>query len=421
MSKDIDEFKEETKSEAVDEVVHKMETEPEFAETVAGALVEHEGVRSKLLDDERLAGKLTKHLLSDDGGLMDKVRTELEADGLRLESGKTEQEYTDKQAAQDFEILCKSVKHKEDPSTIAKECGVEVSKTLQETDWSNAGLLIEERMLNEIIPILTSSATFVDAGAQRIEMQNTNKVGIGRQNQDPTATRQNEDTTISTSDTDFDKLQLDGKKLTTLMEVSNDILRRDAIITANDFLASRMMTSARNKLEQAIFRGSGGQFQPSGLLNEVDSAHVNSSSGNSITNVVDDFREAVQLLEGEDVPDDQRAWFMRRDVYVDFVFDISSTEDTFPFRDELVENGTMLGDSVMTTNNIEKRTDDSNIYYAEMSEQYVGIGTDFELSTSEHANFATDETVLKQIGHFDYKMKHDKSAAVVEDYTLQSA
>jgi hypothetical protein len=112
---------------------------------------------------------------------------------------------------------------------------------------------------------------------------------------------------------------------------------------------------------------------------------------------------------------------MRRDVLVDFVFDINSDEDTFPFRDEIVENGTMFGDVVETTNNIEKRTNDSNIYYVEMSEQYYGIATEMELSTSEHQRFLDDETLMKLIMHDDYKMKHDKSAAVVEDYTLQSA
>jgi len=415
-----DEEKNVTLDEVADEVSNRMESDEDFAQAVAKSIADNEDVAETMLDDTGLAAKLTESLLSKDSRLVDKVRGELELEGFGIESG--QKEYSDKkQAFVDFEVLCKAAKHNESPKKIAKECGVQVSKTMQETDFSNAGVLIPEPLLDEIVPILTTNSVFVDSGAVKIQMQDTNKVGIGRQNQDPTAYRQDENDTSTLSDADFDKLQLDGKKMTVAMSVSNDFLRRDAVISANDFLANRMMVVASNRAEVDIFRGSGGQYTPSGLLNQVDSSHVNSSGGNSITNITTDFREAVQLLEGENVPNNQRVWFMRRDVLVDFAFDINSNEDTFPFRDELVENGTMLGDEVRATNNIEKRTNDSNIYYVEMSEQYYGIGTDMQLSTSEHQRFLDDETLLKLIMHDDYKMKHDKSAAVIGDYTLQTA
>jgi len=63
---------------------------------------------------------------------------------------------------------------------------------------------------------------------------------------------------------------------------------------------------------------------------------------------------------------------------------------------------------------------DSNIYYVELSEQYYGIGTDMELSMSEHQRFLDDETLMKLVMHDDFQMKHNESAAVVEDYTKQS-
>lgn len=414
-----------TIDEVADEVRTKMKADDEFAESVVKAIKEDSGlsdqVAQAMTKDTVLTEKVTEHLLSDDSDLLKKVRGELEAENFHIESGYTDEEYSQKQAATDFEILCKAAKHDEDPEKIAKNCGVEVSKTMQETDFSNAGVLIPERILDEVIPILTANSVFVDSGAVQVQMQDAGKVGIGRQNQDPTASRGDENATIATSDADFDKLQLDAKKLRVAMAVSNDFLRRDAIISANDFLANRMMVEASNKAEQDIFRGSGGQYTPQGLLTQVDSNHVNTSSGNTISDITDDFREAVQLLEGANVPEQERRWFMRRDTLVDFVFDIDSDGDDFPFREELTEDGTMFGDPVRTTNNIEKRTNDTNIYYVEMSEQYYGIATEMELSTSEHQRFLDDETLLKLVMHDDFKMKHDESAAVVKNYTLQTA
>ena len=406
----------------IDEIKSKAPKDDEFALAVAKGISTNEKALEAMLDDTGLTAKLAEQLLKkDDGDFLRRVKGELALDGLHLESGGSEKEYGRKEALRDFEILAKAAKHREDPESVAKACGVEVSKTMQETDFSNAGVLIDEPILDEIIPILTASSVFMDSGAVLVNMEATNKVGIGRQNQDPETLFEDENATMTESDLDFDKLQLNGKKLTTLASISNDFLRRDAIITGDAFLAERMMVSMKNKIEQTIFRGTGGQYQWEGITLQVDSAHVNASSGNSVTNISDDFKEARQLLEGEDVPDNDRRYFMRKDVLVDFVFDISSTEDSFPFREEIVENGTMHGDGVEATNNIELDGNDSNIYYVEMSEQYIGRGTDFTLDSSEHERFTSDETLLKMIAHFDYKMKHDKSAAVIEDYTLQTA
>lgn len=407
-----------TAEEIADEVSTKMRGDEEFAGVVAKAVAEDDDLVEKMLDQPEFTSKITKHLLEGDSGLMDRVKGELALEGFRIES-EDDQEYGGQEALKDFEILCKAAKHSEDPKTVAKACGVEVSKTMQETDFSNAGVLIPEPLMDEVIEILDPDPVFVDAGATMVTMRDTNKVGIGRQNADPTAAWEDENITITESDAGFDKLQLDGKKLTAAAAISNDFLRRDAIIAGDEFIASRLLKVARNKLETAIFRGSGGQFQPQGLLSQVDSGHVNASSGNTISNIVDDMKQAVRLLEGEDVPENMRAWFMRRDVFVDFVFDLNGNEDTFPFREEMTENGTILGDRIHTTNNVEKRTNDSNIYYVEMSEQFVGRGTDFQISTSEHQRFLDDETLVKLISHHDYKMKHTKSAAVIKDYTLQ--
>jgi HK97 family phage major capsid protein len=410
----------EVTDKSAQEVVHKMQSDDEYAQAVVGALADTDDLAEKMLDDMGLTAKVTDQLLDGDDALVSKVAGELEARNLSLESQRDSGEYTREKAMRDFQLIATATKHGEEPEKIAKAAGVEVSKTLQETDATNAGLLIPEPLLDEIIPILTASSVFMEAGPVVLELDQ-NKIGIGRQNQDPTALWGDENEDITESDADFDKLQLDGKKLRVLMSISNDFLRRDAVVSAEDFLAERMMVVLMNKLETAFFRGTGGDYEPVGITNRANSDNINGSSGNTLSDIIGDAKQARIKLEENDVPEQRRCWFMRKDVFVDLAFDEDADADDFPFREEMVENGTWFGDPIYQTNNIDlDGSDQSNIYYCEMSEHYVGRGTDFVMDTSEHQNFTTDETLMKVIGHFDFELKHDRGAAVIEDYTRQA-
>jgi len=135
-------------------------------------------------------------------------------------------------------------------------------------------------------------------------------------------------------------LQLDTKKLTVRHDVSNDFLRREGAVEGEDYLMDRMLKVARNKLDTAFFEGTGTQYQPAGLDQQVESGNKFSSNGNSISNIVGDMAQCKNDLAESDVPNEDRAWFMRPEVANDLMFDINSNEDTFPFRDEMVENET---------------------------------------------------------------------------------
>ena len=63
----------------------------------------------------------------------------------------------------------------------------------------------------------------------------------------------------------------------------------------------------------------------------------------------------------------------------------------------------------------------SNVYYTEMSEMMVGRGTNWELDSSTDRRFLEDETLIKLVSHWDFVMKHNEAASVIEDYQLQTS
>jgi len=293
-----------------------------------------------------------------------------------------------------------------------------ISKDTTATDFSNAGLTIPEPLAQDIIPILDSEAVFISEGQPDVMDMGRGKMTVGRLGQRPTANWQGEAAQINESDADFELLQLNAEKLTCRVEVSQDFLRRDGRVDS-EYLMRQMERAAANKLDATMIEGSGGANEPEGVLGQVDSGHVFSSGGSSITNITEDAKKAKRLLSGEDVPQGNLRWFMRPEVRDDLLFDINSNEDTFAFREE-VSNGRFAGIPYSVTTNIDLDvSDNSNIYLVAMDEILVGRTLDMRLQMSEHEKFSSDLVVLKLVSNWDMKMKHNKSAAVVEDYTLQ--
>lgn len=293
-----------------------------------------------------------------------------------------------------------------------------ISKDTTANDFSNAGLTIPEPLAQDIIPILDSEAVFISEGNPDVMDMANGKMTIGRLGQRPTANWQGEGAQISESDADFDLLQLDAEKLTCRVEVSQDFLRRGGRVDSA-YLMNQMERAASNKLDATMIEGTGGANEPVGVLGQVDSAHVFSSGGSSITDITDDAKKAKRLLSGADVPQGNLRWFMRPEVRDDLLYDINSNEDTFAFREE-VANGRFAGIPYSVTTNIDlDGSDDSNIYLVAMDEILVGRTLDMRLQMSEHEKFSSDLVVLKLVSNWDMQMKHKKSAAVIEDYTLQ--
>lgn len=346
--------------------------------------------------------------------LFEKFKNEMDLGKL---SASREKEDVD--AKKGMAVYAKALYEDSTPSEVVEKTGTRVRKDALETDFSNAGFAIPTPLRDEIVPILDSEPAYLDAGPQIVDMPQ-GKLDVGRQNQDPTSQWQDEGATVSESDVAGDLLQLSPHKLTSRVDLSNDFLRREEKILGEDYIMDRMMKSASNKLDSTLLEGNGTQFQPTGLLELAASSNVFASSGTSISDIVGDLKTARNNLDGADVPEDNRAWFMHPQVRNDLVFDINANEDTFPFREELREDGTLFGDPVYTTTNIDlDGSDNSNIYYAELSECMVGRATEMELASSPHEQFSSDVTILKLISHWDQILMHEEAVSVITDYTLQ--
>jgi len=400
----------------------RLAQDEEFAGTVADSIAENEKMRERLMDNPGFLKSMADQLLTDEVGLVERAKGELEMQDFGVSQPAKDYDVTD--AKRDFSVCAKAAYAGVDPKIVAEEQKSDTAafqKSTDETNFTSAGLTIPTPLADELIPILDAEPIFLQAGPNIMGMPQ-GKLDIGRQNADPTAQWQGEATSISTSDAGFDMLQLTAHKLTAGHEFSNDFLRRDRALIDEGFMFDRLMKVAQNKLDTTIFEGGGGGNEPEGLKVQTDSGKVFSSNGNSITNLTQDMRLAKNNLDSANVPDNDRAWFMRPEVANDIMFDINGGEDTFPFRNEMVQNGTIFGDPFYTTNNISSSGSpgDSDIYYVEMSEMLVGRSTDFEMATSPHEKFTQDLTILRLVSHWDFQMMHTAACSIIEDYTQQA-
>lgn len=403
----------------------RLAQDEKFAGTVAKSITEDETTRKRLMEDTGFLKSMADALLDEDVGLVERAKNELEMQNFGI-SGEPDplEDYGLEEAKRDFSVMAKAAHNKVDPKVVAEECKTSTAafeKSTDETSFTSAGVTIPTPLSDELIPILDAEPIFLQAGPNIMGMPN-GKMDISRQNADPTAQWQGEGATVSTSDAGFELVQLTAHKLTAGHEFSNDFLRRDGALIDEGFMFDRLMKVCQNKLDSTIFQGGGGSNQPEGLKVQMDSGHIFSSNGNSITDLTQDMRKAKNNLDSANVPANGRAWFMRPEVANDIKFDINSDEDTFPFRNEMVQNGTIFGDPYFETNNIETTGSpgDSDIYYVEMPEIIVGRSTNFEMATSPHEKFSQDLTILRLVSHWDLQMMHTASASVIEDYTQQA-
>jgi HK97 family phage major capsid protein len=319
---------------------------------------------------------------------------------------------------EDFGLILKGVASGEtNLRDLAKRSGVEksVTKDTLETDFTNAGFAIPTPLHDEIIDILDAEPAFLDAGINRIDMT-TGKLDVPRHDQDPTTQAQKEGESIPASDIGGDKKVLSTNKYTGRFNVSNDWLNRDKVINA-DYIMDRLVKRASNRIDQDMFVGSGGQNTIQGVKEQCKDSNVFASTGTTITDIISDMETAKNNLDGSDVPEERRAWFMRRDVRNNIMMKINSDEDTLLFR-ELFQNGTLFGAPVYTTNNIPSDSGDSDIFYCELSEVMVGVSDDMRLDESQHYKFDEDETSFRLVTNLDMVLQHEEAVSVIENYSL---
>lgn len=303
------------------------------------------------------------------------------------------------------------------------------TRALQQSTFTAGGALIPDNFVgSEFIELLRPVARVRGAGARVVKLENgsftTPKVTgggtgywVGQ-----------EGDFVAPSQQSFGQLKLVEKKYMSIVPVSND-LRRNASLDAIRIVRDDLIRVAANDEDTAFLKGTGLSGQPKGAYNWIPAAGKTNSAGTTLANVRTDIRTAKNRLSGQNAPNVNRAWFMNSRSAEYMGWELVDGNGNYIFPQLQQEQGANLGGApVYRNNNISILLGtgaQTEIYYLEMSECFIGDSMELEIEIIENMVYETaagtlrsgvtrDESGIRLIRKTDFGMRHVESGFVLE-------
>lgn len=304
-------------------------------------------------------------------------------------------------------------------------------RALTQSSFTAGGALIPENFVGaEFIELLKAQAAVRRAGARSVTLVNgsftTPKLTAGVTGYWSTS----EGANITPSEPTFGQLKLVEKKYTVLVPFSND-LRRNQSLDAVAVVRDDMVRTAANDEDVVFLNGDGTAGKPKGIYYWTGSTQKANTAGTALANVRTDIRKAKNGLDSSNAPYVRRAWFMHSRSMNYMGWDLVDGNSNFAFPSlQNAAGATLGGDPVYRDNNISitLSSNQSQIFYVEMSECFIGDSMELEIEVFENATYADssgvlrsgisrDESCVRLIRKTDFGMRHPESAFVIEQVT----
>lgn len=328
-----------------------------------------------------------------------------------------------------------------------------VTKALLAGVGAAGGFIVPPDYVNEIIEVLRPMAVVRSAGPRVLPMPR-GTLTLPAQTQAATSTYGGEVSQIAASQQQVGQIIATYKKQTSLVPVSNDLMRY-ANPAADAFVRDDLVKVMALREDLAFLVGDGLADSPRGYTSFANSyatanggtAGIWSSSanptlasgGNFITSnetytlatAAAELGGLVNKLDTANVPDLKRCWFMHPRTW-NYLNNVQNSLGVYVYRDEL-SKGTLLGYPFKKSTQIPinlkgsggTNSDCSFIMLVEMTDDMILDSMSLELAVSREgsyvdANGATvsafqkDQTIIRAIAEHDHQMRHTASIAVAQ-------
>jgi HK97 family phage major capsid protein len=306
-------------------------------------------------------------------------------------------------------------------------------RALQQSSFTAGGALIPENFVGaEFIEALRAESAFRRAGPRMVSLVN-GSFTTPRLNGVTTVTYlPAEGDNLSTSEPTFEQLKLVEKKVGVIVPFSND-LRRNASLDAVRVVQEDLVRTVALDEDDKCFNGTGLVGTPKGIYNWVGSTQKANQTGTALANVRTDIRKMKNGLDSANVPYVRRAHFQHSRTMNYIGWDLVDGNSNFAFPSLQSAAGASLGgDPVYRANQLSITggggSNESQWFYVEMSECYIGESMDMELQIFDNATYSQsgtlrsgisrDESVIRLIRKWDFGMRHTASAFIIEAVTL---
>lgn len=312
------------------------------------------------------------------------------------------------------------------------------ARAMQASNFTAGGALIGENFVGaELIELLRAQAKFRKAGARQIPLVGGTAT-LPKITGGSTSSWTTEGGNIAASEVSTGSIKMAEKKLTSLVPVSNDLMRTPSL-AIDRLLRDDMVASSANAEDLAIFRGDGLDGSPKGIYYWVGAAGRTNSAGATLANIRTDIRTAKKYLGNNNAPMVRRAWFMHsqaQDFIGTEIVDANSNLvwPTMANGEGALWNGGIVYPDNNIPINLTAGVPDpgvgtkSEVYFVEMSECFIGDSFALEIEVFANATYlaasgslrsgvSSDESVVRLIRRMDFAMRHVESAHVTEEIT----
>lgn len=323
------------------------------------------------------------------------------------------------------------------PEQVAKEWGEDVlaeqladsrKKALAAGLASAGGTLVPEQFATDVIEYLRTEAVLRKAGVRQIAMPNGN-LRLGRQSAAATAYWGSENKIITASQPSTDEVNLQARKLTAVVPISNDLIRQ-AGIDADQFVRDDLNAIMPLAEDYAFIRGDGTAGSPKGIRYSLASANIfartQAGSTSTVVEIQNDLMKAIRKLEENNVKVRSGFWLMNATTK-NGLMGIRDTVANLVFAPEM-RTGFLMGFPFYVTNQIPNNlgggSDEGEVYFCEASELVIGDhmaltvemfpnGAYVDSSGTMQSGISTDQSVLRAIAQSDFALRHNVGASVI--------
>lgn len=312
-----------------------------------------------------------------------------------------------------------------------------VARALNTAGVATGGALIPQDFSTELIELLRANTVVRGLNPRVIPMPMGN-LTIPRLAAGATAGYQGELDDMAVTQESFDVLQLNAKKLTTMVSVSNDLIRR-APIGVEELVRDDMVQTMARREDLAFMLADGSGGSPVGLLNlcapsqKLIAAPFTNPADNAavLGQVVGVLNGMILTLRQNMSPMTRPVWIMSG-VVETFLSGLRDNVGSFVFKDDIA-NGTLMGFPFATSQQLPTnlstgtgagaQNNGSYLFLADMDNVLLGETFNMSVEASDTAaykdaggnivsTFQRDQSVFRIISEHDLNVRHQASLAV---------
>jgi HK97 family phage major capsid protein len=308
-----------------------------------------------------------------------------------------------------------------------------VARALVSNITGEGGALIPQDFMADLIELLRAMTAVRGAGPMEIGMPMGN-LTIPRLAGGATAGYQNETDDIATSQERFDDVNLVAKKLTAMVPVSNDLIRR-APIGVEEIVRDDLVQTVARREDLAFLRGDGTDKGPIGMRHLALPANIitvanmpaTPAPGDAVTAILAGASAAILQLQNGMSRMIRPVWIMAPTL-ARFIATARDSVGGFYFKEEMAR-GMFEGYPVRLTQQIPTNlvmttyTKASEIYFVDMADFIIADTYNVVVDASDVAayndgvsmvsTFQRDQSLFRVIAEHDVNMRHLQSLVVL--------